>query len=168
MKKAYIGLGSNLDHPDMQIREALDRLGDTPGILVIQVSSLYQSKALGEEIQPDYLNAVVEIETNFSAEELLNFLQRIEDAQKRIRTENRWGPRTIDLDILLFGDDQIQTDRLQVPHPELSQREFVVYPLAEIAPNLRTPSGDSIAQLIAQCPQREIRRIGSLTTEAVE
>lgn len=156
MKTVYIGLGSNLDNPVMQIHEAVDRLRDILGVTIIKLSSLYRSQPMGPKDQPDFINAVAEIETNLSAEELLIFLQRIEAAQKRIRSGKRWGPRTIDLDILLFGDDEIDTRHLQIPHPGLSQREFVVYPLAEIASELRLPSGEKIADLKAQCPMRDM------------
>jgi len=156
MKTAYIGLGSNLDNPMTQIHEAVDRMRDIPGVTIKKVSSLYRSKPLDSKNQPDFINAVAEIETNLSAVELLHFLQRIETAQKRIRSGKRWGPRTIDLDILLFGDDVIKTSDLQIPHPGLSQREFVVYPLAEVAPNLDLPSGETIADLKAKCPIREL------------
>ncbi len=154
MKIVYIGLGSNLDHPAMQIHEAVDRIAHIPGILVKKVSSLYRSKPMGLQDQPDFINAVAEIHTNLSAEALLNFLQRIEIAQKRIRSGKHWGPRTIDLDILLFGNDVIKVNGLHIPHPGLSEREFVVYPLAEIAPNLNLPSGQRMMDLKAQCPMR--------------
>lgn len=156
MKKVYIGLGSNLDDPILQIHEAVDRMRDIPGVTINKLSSLYRSKPLGPQDQPDFINAVAEIETNLSPQELLNFLKRIEIAQQRIDSGVRWGPRTIDLDILLFGDEEIETPDLQIPHVGLSQREFVVYPLAEIAPNLTLPSGEKISDLKARCPMREM------------
>ncbi|MCB1826855.1 MAG: 2-amino-4-hydroxy-6-hydroxymethyldihydropteridine diphosphokinase [Coxiellaceae bacterium] len=168
MKTAYIGVGSNLDMPVLQVQEAIDRLRDVPGVVVCKVSQLYQSKPLGPKDQSDFINAVVKIETNLSAEELLNFLQRIEESQKRIRAGKRWGPRTIDLDILLFGDEKISTRSLKIPHPGLSQREFVVYPLAEIAPDLRLPSGETIDEIKAQCPVRGMTVLPIEQRELVE
>ena len=154
MKTAYIGLGSNIDNPVMQIREALDRIRDITGVTLKKLSRFYCSKPMGPKDQPDFINAVVEIATNLSAEALLHCLQRIETTQKRLRTGDRWGPRTIDLDILLFDDEMIETSELHIPHPGLSQREFVVYPLAEIASDLALPTGETIAALKVQCPMR--------------
>lgn len=154
MKTVYIGLGSNLENPIMQIQEAVDRLREVPGVTINKLSSLYRSKPMGPQDQPDFINAVAEIETNLSAIELLQFLKRIEDAQKRVDFGKRWGPRTIDLDILVFGNETIDQSDLQVPHPGLSQREFVVYPLAEIAPYLILPSGEKIIDLKERCPLR--------------
>ena len=156
MKVAYISMGSNLDNPVMQIREAVDRLKDIPGVSIAKLSSFYQSKPLGNLKQPDFVNVVAAIETNLSADELLTFLHRIENVQKRDRAEVRWGPRTIDLDILLFGDEVIQTRALTIPHPGLKERPFVVYPLAEIAPQLALPGGETIADVKALCPERQL------------
>lgn len=159
MQIVYLGLGSNLDNPINQIQEAISRLQGNPNITVKKISSLYRSEPMGPKNQPDFINAVAEIETNLTAETLLSFLQQTEKLQKRNRSEERWGPRTIDLDILLFGDEIIKTDDLQIPHLGLSRREFVVYPLAEIAPNLDLPSGENMADLKAQCPMRGLEKI---------
>ena len=159
MKIVYIGIGSNLENPKMQVREAADRLKEIPGVVVVKLSSLYKSSPMGAQDQPDYVNAVAEIETNLSAEALLKFLKRIEVAQERDLDAERWGPRTIDLDILLFGDEQIQTDTLTIPHVGLKKRDFVVYPLAEVAPQLILPTGETMDVLIAQCPKRDLRVI---------
>lgn len=158
MKSVYIGIGSNLDNPLMQIHEAVDRLKAIPGVQLQKLSSLYHSKPMGQQDQPDFINAVAAIEMNLSADVLLTFLRRIESAQGRVRTEKkRWGSRTIDLDILLFGDEIIHTNELIIPHPGLQEREFVVYPLAEIAPQLVLPTGESIADIKAHCPERTLR-----------
>jgi len=159
MKIVYIGIGSNLENREMQVREAADRLKKISGVAVLKLSSLYKSSPMGPQDQPDYVNAVAEIETNLSAEALLKFLKRIEVAQERDLDAKRWGPRTIDLDILLFGDEQIQTDILTIPHIGLKKRDFVVYPLAEIAPQLILPTGETMEMLIAQCPKRDLRVI---------
>ena len=157
MKAAYIGIGSNLGEPVMQIREAVDRLKDIPGVNLKKLSSFYRSPPMGPQDQPDFVNVVAAIETNLSVEALFGFLQRIEAAQKRDRAAKRWGPRTIDLDILLFGDEVIKTDELTIPHPGLKEREFVVYPLAEIAPQLTLPGGETIVELKVQCPERHLK-----------
>jgi len=157
MKIIYIGIGSNLNDPIMQVREALDRLQDIPGVFLKKCSSLYKSDPMGPQDQPDFINAVAEMETNLSAEALLSFLQRVEAIQQRDCSGQHWGPRTIDLDILLFGDEVIKTHDLTIPHYGLKNREFVVYPLAEIAPHLVLPSGESISELIAQCPKRNLQ-----------
>lgn len=168
MKTVYIAVGSNLDDPVMQVREAVDRMQDIPGVSIKKTSSLYQSQPMSPKDQPDFINAVVEIETNLEAENLLNFLQRIEAAQKRVRSDDRWGPRTIDLDILLFGDEIIKTKRLRIPHPGLSQREFVVYPLSEVAANLVLPTGEKLADLKEQCPMRDMIVLPLTLSESVE
>jgi len=157
MKTVYLGIGSNLDNPVMQIYEAVDRLKAIPGVTVKKLSSLYESSPMGPQDQPDFINAVVAIETNLSAEELFTFLKRIEGVQGRKQTDERWGPRPIDLDILLFGDEMIETAQLTIPHPGLKLREFVVYPLIEVAPHLILPTGESMALVKAQCPKRNLR-----------
>ncbi len=157
MKTVYIGLGSNIDNPVMQIHEAVERIKETPGVVFKRLSNLYQSTPLGPQDQPDFVNAVAEIETNLSARGLLAFLQRIEDTQKRDRSAERWGPRTIDLDILLFGDERVESSDLSIPHVGLKERAFVVYPLSEIAPQLTLPGGETISDLKAQCPAGKLK-----------
>ena len=140
--KAYIGLGSNLDNPLKQMRLAHNALGQ-----VTASSSIYRSAPMGDVPQDDYLNAVVELETELDALSLLDALQSIENEQRRVRNE-RWGPRTIDCDLLLFGEETINSERLTVPHYGLRERNFVLYPLAEIAPELCLPDGTHIQQLL--------------------
>lgn len=138
MITAYIGLGSNLNDPSQQVKTAIDALKNLPCTRFIQQSSLYWSESLLPG-QPRYCNAVAALDTLLSPESLLDELQAIENQQGRVRHE-KWGPRTIDLDILLFGSEVIVTDRLIIPHPELSHRDFCLIPLKEIAPALILPS----------------------------
>ncbi|WP_373602860.1 2-amino-4-hydroxy-6-hydroxymethyldihydropteridine diphosphokinase [Aggregatibacter sp. HMT-949] len=146
MAIAYIALGSNLHTPLEQLKRALNALAQLPQTQLMAVSSFYRSKPLGPQDQPDYLNAVVEISTALSPLALLDELQRIENEQGRVRLR-RWGERTLDLDILLYGDEIIQTERLTVPHYDMHNREFVIVPLAEIAPNLILPNGQKLTEL---------------------
>ena len=146
MAIAYISLGSNLHTPLEQLKRALNVLAQLPQTQLMAVSSFYRSKPLGPQDQPDYLNAAVEISTALSPLALLDELQRIENEQGRVRLR-RWGERTLDLDILLYGDEIIQTERLTVPHYDMHNREFVIVPLAEIAPNLILPNGQKLAEL---------------------
>ena len=147
MAIAYIALGSNLHTPLEQLKRALNALAQLPQTQLMAVSSFYRSKPLGPQDQPDYLNAAVEISTALSPLALLDELQRIENEQGRVRLR-RWGERTLDLDILLYGDEIIQTERLTVPHYDMHNREFVIVPLAEIAPNLILPNGQKLAELV--------------------
>ena len=146
MAIAYIALGSNLHTPLEQLKRALNALAQLPQTQLMAVSSFYRSKPLGPQDQPDYLNAAVEISTALSPLALLDELQRIENEQGRVRLR-RWGERTLDLDILLYGDEIIQSERLTVPHYDMHNREFVIVPLAEIAPNLILPNGQKLAEL---------------------
>ncbi len=140
---AYIGLGSNLDNPLLQVKSAIKELNACKDITVNAVSNIYKSKPLKiisaeETEQPDYINAVVRINTYLSPIELLNALQALEKKHRRV-TEYRWGPRSLDLDILLYSDLILTSERLTIPHKELTQRDFVVYPLNDIAPELDIP-----------------------------
>ncbi len=144
---AYIGLGSNLEGPKEQIKRALVALNDTTDIEVSGLSSLYRSKPLDGSDQPDYINAVCRVKTHLSALELLYVCQGIESKQHRVRDE-RWGPRTIDLDIILYGTQVIASKKLVVPHPEMMNRAFVLAPLKEIEPNLIVPILGSLTGLI--------------------
>ena len=147
MSLAYIGLGSNLSAPQAQIVSALTKLEQLAHCQVTKVSSLYFSRPMGPQDQPDYMNAVVAIETSLTAIALLDQLQNIENNAGRIRKDNRWGARILDLDILLFDQQTINSERLTVPHYGLKAREFVLLPLAEIAEELILPDGDSIKAL---------------------
>lgn len=157
MPIAYIGLGSNLSDPQAQITTALAKLKQLEQCTVGQVSSLYFSRPMGPQDQPDYMNAVVAIETNLTAIKLLEQLQSIEENAGRVRKDNRWGARVLDLDILLFDQQVINTTRLTIPHYGLKLREFVLLPLAEIAPNLHLPDGDSIQKLANQIEKNGLK-----------
>ena len=159
MNDVFIGLGSNLALPEKQIQDACDSLSNLPDSVLLKCSSLYQSQPMGPQDQPDYVNAVVLIETSLSPEVLLQYTQLIEHQQGRIRKANRWGPRTLDLDILLFGQQQIDNKHLTVPHSGMKQREFVLYPLFEIAPNLIFPCGKKLAELLLTCPLNGLRKM---------
>ena len=149
---AYIGLGSNLATPHAQINTARNAITDLPGVSAVAFSSLYRSPPMGPQDQPDYINAVMAIETDLSAIELLRGLQQIELDHGRVRKDERWGARTLDLDILLYGQQVIDQPDLIVPHYGLAERAFVLYPLQEIAPELEVPGLGEINSLLACCP----------------
>ncbi len=160
MERVYIGLGSNLAEPREQLRSALMALDALPDSQLAAVSSLYASDPLGPADQPRYNNAVAALDTGLSPLQLLDALQAIELAQGRERKADRWGPRTLDLDILLFGERMLDEPRLTVPHYHLHARAFVLYPLAEIAPqNLQLPDGRRLAELLSACPFEGIERL---------
>ncbi|BFM12769.1 2-amino-4-hydroxy-6-hydroxymethyldihydropteridine diphosphokinase [Simiduia litorea] len=147
--RAAIGLGSNLSEPMAQITQALIELGQLPSTQLLAQSPLYQSRAVGPE-QPDFINACALLETQLAALELLDALQALEQKHQRVRLQH-WGPRTLDLDLLLYGKEAINIDRLTVPHPYLRERNFVLMPLHDIWPEAQLPSGESIASLRANC-----------------
>jgi 2-amino-4-hydroxy-6-hydroxymethyldihydropteridine diphosphokinase len=136
--KAYVGLGSNLGEREAQIRQALEAMAALPETELVRASSLYDTEPVGETDQPNFLNAVAEIETDLSAQQLLWNLLLIEKRLGRERSR-RWGPRTIDLDLLTYGGDVIEEGNLRVPHPELTRRAFVLVPLVELDPLLVHP-----------------------------
>jgi 2-amino-4-hydroxy-6-hydroxymethyldihydropteridine diphosphokinase len=136
--KAYIGLGSNLGERESMIRQALEALSSLPGTELLRASSLYDTEPVGEVDQPNFLNAVAEVETELPPQQLLWNLQLIEKRLGRERTR-RWGPRVIDLDLLLYADEVIEEPSLRVPHPELARRAFVLVPLVELEPQLVHP-----------------------------
>ena len=144
---AYIGLGSNLDNPKAQLVSALNSLSECNDIEVMVLSSFYKSKPLLDIPGPNYINAVCKIETKLSALDLLEICQQIEDNQHRVR-DVKWGSRTIDLDILLYGAQIILNDRLNIPHPEMTNRAFVLVPLFEIEADLKVPLLGSIKGLV--------------------
>ncbi|NPT86865.1 2-amino-4-hydroxy-6-hydroxymethyldihydropteridine diphosphokinase [Escherichia coli] len=148
MTVAYIAIGSNLASPLEQVNAALKALGDIPESRILVVSSFYRTPPLGPQDQPDYLNAAVALKTTLAPEELLNHTQRIELQQGRVRKAERWGPRTLDLDIMLFGNEVINTERLTVPHYDMKNRGFMLWPLFEIAPELVFPDGTILENLL--------------------
>ncbi|EHN8905384.1 2-amino-4-hydroxy-6-hydroxymethyldihydropteridine diphosphokinase [Enterobacter asburiae] len=141
MTLAYIAIGSNLASPLEQVNAAIQALGEIPQSKIVAVSSFYRTPPLGPQDQPDYLNAAVVLETALNAETLLDNTQRIELQQGRVRKAERWGPRTLDLDIMLFGHETISTERLTVPHYDMKNRGFMLWPLFEVAPDLIFPDG---------------------------
>ena len=163
--RAFVGLGSNLGEREALIRQALDELGALPDTTLIRVSSLYDTEPVGEVEQPRFLNAVAMLDTQLTARQLLWNLQRIEARLGRTRTQ-RWGPRTMDLDLLLFGEQVIEEEDLRLPHPELARRAFVLVPLVELEPTLVIPpSGLTVVQLLARLEHKSpVKRISRLRT----
>lgn len=158
MERIYIGMGSNLAAPTQQLRSATDTLAQLPETEWVGVSSFYQSDSLLPG-QPRYTNAVAALDSRLSPLALLDALQAIENSQGRERNE-RWGPRTLDLDILLFGNRLIDEPRLKVPHYHMHARAFVLYPLAELAPeNLQLADGRTLRELLAACPFVGLERL---------
>jgi len=137
-KTAYLSLGSNVGDREEYIEQAITLLRETPGIKVIRRSSNYETQPQGNKNQPLFINAAVEISTHYSPQTLLELLQGFEDTLGRDRSIE-WGPRTIDIDILLYGDEIVSDDNLTIPHPLMHERLFVLEPLAEIAPNVKHP-----------------------------
>lgn len=161
MNTVFIGLGSNLDEPLSQLESALEHLKQISTLTFVNCSNFYSSPPMGPQEQPDYINAVVEVTTELTAEQLLDELQNIENIQGRVRSQ-RWGPRTLDLDILLFGNKEINTDRLIVPHSGISERNFVLYPLSDLVDsNFQIPKLGAISELLAACPMTGITRLSN-------
>jgi len=154
--KVYIAIGSNLDNPVHQVKSAIKELSKIAKSHLTAVSNLYQSPPLGPVEQPDYINAVAEMETCLNAHDLLTELERIETEHGRTRTTRRWGPRTLDLDLILFDNLSINTPRLIVPHPEFHKRIFVLVPLYDIAPNLILSTGKKLSELIDEFPEKNL------------
>lgn len=159
--KAYIGLGSNLGDREAMIRIALDDLARLPGTRVLRASSLYDTEPMGDEGQPRFLNAVAEIDTELTARQLLWNLLLIEKRLGRVRS-HRYGPRTIDLDLLTYGHLVIDEPDLQIPHPEIAKRSFVLVPLLEIDPMATMPgTGEPLAALLEKLAAKPLTRHGS-------
>jgi len=141
----YLGLGSNLGDRSANLVEALRRLAQRPEIEVGNTSSVYETEPVGPQDQPNFFDQVIQVEGTCSARELLRIVQSIEKEMGRVRTR-RWGPRTIDIDILLYGDERVAEPDLKIPHPQMLARQFVLIPLAEIAPGLVLPDGRTAAE----------------------
>lgn len=149
----YIGLGSNLEQPAEQVKRARITLSEHANIFEIACSSLYSSPPMGPQDQPNYVNAVMRAVTDLPAIDLLSTLQKIENDFGRVRDGERWGARILDLDLLLYADQKINLPDLTVPHIGLSNRSFVMYPLAEIAPDdLIIPGKSTVKVLLSECP----------------
>lgn len=159
MHTVYLGLGANLNAPRKQIHAAVAALKALKDVEFVCVSHDYASKPMGPQDQPDYVNAVACVKTALKPEQLLDITQAIELEHGRVRKEERWGPRTLDIDILLFGNDVIDTPRLTVPHYGLTEREFVVYPLLEIAPTLVLPNNQSLADITKTLPLNDLQQL---------
>ena len=144
---AYVGIGSNLDDPGRHVRRAVDDIAAMTGVCCVSVSSLYRSAPMGPADQPDFVNAVVAMLTTRTARELLSGLQSIETTHGRVRSGERWGPRTLDLDILVYGGQVINEPDLTVPHPGMANRNFVLLPLEELAPDLYVPGLGCVSSL---------------------
>ncbi|ELX8379423.1 2-amino-4-hydroxy-6-hydroxymethyldihydropteridine diphosphokinase [Providencia vermicola] len=153
MELVYIAIGSNLGEPLKQAQQAIEALNAIPKSRVAKTSSIYRTKPLGPQDQNDFLNIAVLLETELEPETLLDHTQRIELELGRVRKAERWGPRTLDLDIMLFGHQVINTPRLTVPHYGLKEREFMLYPLYEIAPNLIFPDGEQLSERLTHVPR---------------
>jgi 2-amino-4-hydroxy-6-hydroxymethyldihydropteridine diphosphokinase len=147
---AYVGLGSNLDEPRTQIGRALDALAELPGSRLVLRSRLYGSKPFGPVPQPDFVNAVAGLLTTLDADAWFAALRALEPRLGRVPPRERWGPRAIDLDLLLFGSERRDAGELLLPHPGIVERNFVLYPLADIAPDLTIPGRGRVRELAAR------------------
>ena len=157
--KAFIGLGANLGDPEAQVRRAFAALADLPGTRLLAASSLYRSAPVGYAVQPDFVNAVAQVETRLGAGALLRELLATEARFGRVR-EFPNAPRTLDLDLLLYGDRVIAEPGLIVPHPRMHERAFVLAPLAEIAPDIAIPGKGRAGALLAACAGQKVEKIG--------
>ena len=149
---AYIGIGSNLLNPNRQVSSAFDALAGVPQSRLMRRSRRYRTPPLGSPDQPDYVNAAALLDTGLGPFELLDVLQAIEKSHGRLRGGERWGPRTLDLDLLLFGNLTLESQRLCLPHPHMHRRAFVLVPMADIAPpDLAVPGKGVLADLLRTC-----------------
>jgi len=148
---AYIGVGSNLESPLQQAKSAIWTLKAHRHLRSVKASPLYGSKPVGPQDQPDYINAVVSLETQLGPHDLLDLLQSIENSQGRVR-KRHWGERTLDLDLLLYGAAEIHTPRLTVPHPHMLERSFVLHPLSDLCPNLAINNKGLLGDYLSQVP----------------
>jgi len=165
--QCYIGLGSNLNNPLQQLYTAKEKIAALPDIRLQQCSSIYQSQALTLDGEPqnDYFNAVFEIQTTLEPEPLLDALQQLENEQGRVR-DKRWGARTLDLDVLLYGDQQIKTSRLSVPHIEMEHRSFVLMPLFQIAPDIKIPGKQTLKKLLEKNCDQVLQKVNEFNGTA--
>lgn len=159
---AFVGLGSNQEDPASQLAGAVARLAAMPATELVAQSSFYKSRPVGPQNQPDFINGAVRLRTGLAPLELLDQLQAIEQAHGRRRGQH-WGPRTLDLDLLLYGSETIASERLILPHAELAHRDFVLQPLLDLEPELALPDGRTIKQLRQQCPDNGLQKLESVT-----
>lgn len=155
--RAFIALGSNLDDPASHVRQALNELTQLPACRLLKHSALYRTAPVGWLDQPDFINAVAQIETTLAPRDLLNALLEIEHSHGRVR-EYLNAPRTLDLDILMYGDLQCDEGDLILPHPRMHQRVFVLQPLLEIAPDCRIPGHGAVVELLAACTEQRVEQ----------
>lgn len=158
---AYIGLGSNLDDPSAQLLSALSTIHKHTQISIQACSHLYASEPMGPKDQPEFINAVCKVTTSLTPIELLDALQNIENEHGRKREGEQWGPRTLDLDILLFNNITMSNDRLTLPHYDMVHREFVLVPLFELAPDMLMQDGRNLAAWVAKCSLNGLRRLST-------
>ncbi|HEY6967257.1 MAG TPA: 2-amino-4-hydroxy-6-hydroxymethyldihydropteridine diphosphokinase [Burkholderiales bacterium] len=158
MTVAYVGLGANIGEPRRQLEAAIEELKQLPDTDFIQVSGIYKSAPMGYLDQPDFLNAVARLETRLPAERLLEHLQAMEQKHGRVRAFAN-APRTLDLDLLLYGDRVLDTPRLALPHPRMHERAFVLAPLAELAPDAAIPGRGKVRELLTTCTNQKIERV---------
>jgi len=159
MTVACVGLGSNQDDPVRQVGSALAALSQLPETALAARSSLYHSRPVGPQDQPEFVNAVAQLETGLTAITLLRHMQAIEDNHGRRRGGRRWGPRTLDLDLLLYGEECIDTEDLKVPHPEMTRRGFVLVPLLEIVPDIIIPGAGPAHDIIKDLDTSDLVRL---------
>jgi 2-amino-4-hydroxy-6-hydroxymethyldihydropteridine diphosphokinase len=150
MARAYVGLGANLGPKEVTMLRAVDLLGATEGIEVLGLSRLRETDPVGVTDQPMFLNGAVALETALSPGELLDALLRIEQQLGRVRDDERWGPRTIDLDLLVYGDETVDEPGLRIPHPRLHERRFALEPLSDLDPELDIPGLGKVSELLAR------------------
>lgn len=146
---AFIGIGSNMGDRELALRQAVEAIGKWPGTQLLRASPVYETKPWGPTAQPDYLNMVVEISTQLDPHRLLRHCKDLEKRLGREASGERWGPRPLDLDVLLYGNRRLATANLVVPHPRMWERAFVLRPLFDLAPDLRAPGGVLIGDLLA-------------------
>jgi 2-amino-4-hydroxy-6-hydroxymethyldihydropteridine diphosphokinase len=163
-RAAYVGIGSNLDEPARQVRRALAALPELPQSRLISQSSLYGSKPLGPATQPDYVNAAAALLTRLEAPAFFTALRALELALGREPSRVRWGARRIDLDLLVFDAQRLDSPELTLPHPGIVQRNFVLYPLLEMAPELNVPGCGRVAELAARADPAGIWRLDDIAT----
>lgn len=155
----YIGIGSNLEQPIKQVQDAIAVLSGHPLLKLQACSSLYRSAPVGVANQPEYINVVCHLQTGLGPGQVLRQLQQIENAAGRIRDGERWGPRTLDLDLLLYDDLQREAEDLTIPHPRMHERAFVLYPLRELVPGLEIPGRGPVGKLAENCGDQNCSRL---------
>jgi 2-amino-4-hydroxy-6-hydroxymethyldihydropteridine diphosphokinase len=156
---AWLSLGSNLQDPQAQIERALDSLGKANGLDILRRSSLYRTPPWGDEQQDDFINAVAELKTSLEPLPLLRQLQGIENVMGRQRDGRRWGPRLIDLDLLLYGELQFYSDELEIPHPRMHERAFVLMPMSELDNTVKIPGHGEVGKLLKKLDVSGIKRL---------